>query len=287
MPRGAATPPLKPDATVTWPQVLAWRMSRQQLDPRAGLDAVEIARRLGGVHAQVASSAEQAVAVRQTEQGDGASATAIAIADRRLIKTWAMRGTLHLLPPDEAGAYLALIAARRTWEAPAWQKAFGPTPAQIEAMAAAATEILDGRLLTREELISELTDRLAAPELAAALGSGWSALLKPLAWQGVLCQGPPQGTRVTFTSPASWAPSWQGLPDTDVAARAAVRGYLSAYGPAEPAAFDAWLTRGLSRKADIRRWFELVSDDLVTVEVAETDAGSESADAPAAAGRVG
>lgn len=214
-----------------------------------------------------------------------------AVADRRLIKTWAMRGTLHLLPPDEAGAYLALIADRRTWESASWQKAFGPTPVQVEAMAEVAGEVLAGRLLTREELTAEITDRLAAPELAAALGSGWSALLKPLAWLGVLCQGPPQGTKVTFTSPASWAPSWQGLPDTDVAARAAVRAYLGAYGPADPAAFDAWLTRGQSRKADVRRWYEVASDDLIGVEVAGSTAdpgpvASSAADAPAAGGRV-
>ncbi|MDQ3484257.1 MAG: winged helix DNA-binding domain-containing protein [Actinomycetota bacterium] len=273
---------------MTWPQVLAWRMRRQHLDPRDGLDAVEIARRLGGIQAQVASSAEQAVAVRRA--GHDGPLVADAIADRRLIKTWAMRGTLHLLPPDEAGAYLALIAARRTWESASWQKAFGATPAQVEAMAEVAGEVLADRLLTREELIAEITDRLAAPELAAALGSGWSALLKPLAWLGVLCQGPPQGTKVTFTSPASWAPSWQGLADVDVAARAAVRAYLGAYGPADPAAFDAWLTRGQSRKAEVRRWFEAASDDLITVEVAETTADPEamasSADAPPPGGRV-
>lgn len=260
-------------------------MSRQHLDPRDGLDPVEIARRLGGIQAQVASSAEQAVAVRRASHGG--TRVAEAVADRRLIKTWAMRGTLHLLPPDEAGAYLALIAARRTWEAASWQKAFGPTAAQIDAMADVAAEVLAGRLLTREELTAEITERLAAPELAAALGSGWSALLKPLAWLGVLCQGPPRGTKVTFTSPATWAPSWQGLPDTDVAARTAVRAYLGAYGPADPAAFDAWLTRGQSRKADVRRWFEVASDDLITVEVAGSTAYPvASADARAASGRV-
>jgi hypothetical protein len=30
------------------------------------------------------------------------------------MRTWAMRGTLHLLSPDEAGAYLALMAAGRS-----------------------------------------------------------------------------------------------------------------------------------------------------------------------------
>jgi hypothetical protein len=263
-------------------------MSRQHLDPRDGRGAVEVARRLGGIQAQVASSAEQAVAVRRA--GHGGTQAADAVADRALVKTWAMRGTLHLLPSDEAGAYLALIAARRTWEAASWQKAFGPTPAQIEAMAEVAAQVLDGRVLSREELTAEIIDRLGAPEWAAALASGWSALLKPLAWLGVLCQGPSRGTNVTFTSPASWAPSWRGLPDTDEAAGTAIRAYLGAYGPADPAAFDAWLTRGQSRKADLRRWFEVLSDELVAVEVAESSADpgpvAPSTDAPKAVGHV-
>lgn len=50
---------------VTWPQALGWRMARQLLEPIGTLSAVEVVRRLGGVQAQVASSAELAVRVRQ------------------------------------------------------------------------------------------------------------------------------------------------------------------------------------------------------------------------------
>jgi hypothetical protein len=50
--------------TVTWPQVLAWRMRRQFLDPVGGASAAEATRRLAGVQAQLASAAELAVAVR-------------------------------------------------------------------------------------------------------------------------------------------------------------------------------------------------------------------------------
>ncbi len=50
---------------VTWPQVLAWRVGRQYLRGDADPGAVGVVRRLGGVQAQVASAAEQAVAVRR------------------------------------------------------------------------------------------------------------------------------------------------------------------------------------------------------------------------------
>ena len=46
-------------------QALAWRMRRQLLDPVGGLLAAGIVRRVCGVQAQVASSAELAACVRR------------------------------------------------------------------------------------------------------------------------------------------------------------------------------------------------------------------------------
>ena len=43
--------------------------------------------------------------------------------------------------------------------------------------------------------------------------------------------------------------------------------YLRAHGPATPATFDAWLTRGVSHRAALRSWFASLGDRLATVEV--------------------
>jgi hypothetical protein len=255
----------KASASVSWDAVLAWRMRRQLLDPIGALDVPETVRRLSGVQAQVPSSAELAIALRRRAPGRGAVDRALA--DRRLIRTWAMRGTLHLLTPQEAGAYLALIAAGRSWERPAWQRSFGVTPAEIDALAQAATEALDGRVLNREELIEAIVERTGNRNLDQHLRSGWSALLKPLAWMGLVCNGPSRGNRVTFTSPRTWCAGWPGIPDLDAAARTVIPTYLRAYGPARTQTFSAWLTRGSSRAADVRHWFEELADELVTVEV--------------------
>ena len=73
--------------------------------PRAGpigrMHLTEVVRRLCGVQAQVASSAE--LAVRLRSEAVGAGDVGRALADGDLIKTWAMRGTLHLLTPEDAG----------------------------------------------------------------------------------------------------------------------------------------------------------------------------------------
>jgi winged helix DNA-binding protein len=251
--------------TLSWDGVLAWRMRRQFLDPRGADGVLEIARALCGVQAQVASAAELAVALRRrTPQSGGVSD---ALSARRLIRTWAMRGTLHVLAPDQAGAFLALVGALRSWERGAWQRTFGITATEIQALAATVTEVLNGRVLERDELIEEIATRTGNRDLDEHLRSGWGGVLKPLAWMGLLCNGPSRGNRVTFTSPASWLDDWSGIPEPDAAARIAIPAYLSAYGPARIETFDAWLTRGRSPKAEVRRWFDSLGDELVIVDV--------------------
>ena len=111
---------------LTWPQALAWRMGRHQLDPVGDLPVESVVRRLGAVQAQVASSAEMAVRLRRSTSEPGEVGRALA--DGRLIKTWAMRGSLHLLTPEDGGAFLSLMASGRSWERPSWQRYFGVTP---------------------------------------------------------------------------------------------------------------------------------------------------------------
>lgn len=252
----------------TWPQVLAWRMRRQLLDPVEQPEPPEVVRRLCGVQAQVLSAAALAVGVRQTDPVP--DAVSRALDDRQLMRSWAMRGTLHLLTPDEAGAYLALMAAGRSWERGSWVRTFGVTPEEMVALTEAVAEVLDDQVLTREQLVAELACRLGRTDLEEQLGSGWGAVLKPVAWQGVLCHGPADGNRVTFARPDRLLPTWKGLPSPEDAALTVVPAYLRAYGPATIERFDAWLTRGVSKKGMLRGWFGAVEDQLVTVDVEGT-----------------
>jgi hypothetical protein len=97
-------------------------MRRHHLDPPDGGSALDVVRRLCGVQAQVASAAALAVAVRQAKPST--TALSRAVSRRSLVRTWAMRGTLHVLAADEAAFYLSLLASARTWEKGSWQKAF-------------------------------------------------------------------------------------------------------------------------------------------------------------------
>jgi Winged helix DNA-binding domain len=249
----------------TWPKVLAWRMRRHLLDPLGEVDDVDVVRQLCGVQAQVPATAALAVRVRQQSSPPGGVDRALE--ERRLMRTWAMRGTLHLLAPSEAGAYLSLVGAARSWERGSWQKAFGVAPDEMVALVEAVGQVLDGRALSRDELVVAVGELLGRSDLEAELRSGWGAVLKPVAWQGALCHATSDGNRVSFARPDQWLPDWAGVPDPVEAAKVVIPAYLRAYGPATPERFDAWLTRGTSKKAAVRSWFAGLEDRLATVEI--------------------
>src|SRR5947208_8128189 len=250
---------------VSWEQALAWRMRRQLLDPIGRMSVPDVVRRLGGVQAQVASSAELAVRVRR--QSSRAGEVNRALSEGLLIKTWAVRGTLHLLTPEEGGAFLSLLAAGRSWERPSWERWFGVGSREIETLRAVVREALDGTVMTREELVAAVTAQPGLGHVGDELRSGWGTLLKPLAWQGDLCFGPMRGSRVTFMRPDHASSRWAGVPDPDHAAPTVIGAYLSAYGPATVENFRSFMARGRISARQLRGWFAAAAGRLAEVDV--------------------
>jgi hypothetical protein len=247
---------------VSWPQALAWRLERQLLAPVGRLPVQDVVRRLGGVQAQVASSAELGVRVRR--QTSRAGDVDRALAAGRLIKTWAMRGSLHLLTPDDGAAFLSLVADAQPWRKAAWDAYFHMDAARWEAYREAAREALTDQTLTREELIEAITVRPGLGHVGDGLRSSWGTMLKPLAWQGILCYGPSRGSRVTYRRPEDASALWTGLPALETAAPLAIATYFGAYGPATVDAFRRWLGAGSAR---IRRLVKEHGGRLVEVAV--------------------
>jgi DNA glycosylase AlkZ-like len=247
---------------ITCRQALAWRMQRHLLNPVGDLSVTGVVRRLGGVQAQVASSAELAVRVRREASRPGEVARGLS--EGRLIKTWAMRGALHLLTPEDAGAFLSLLGPDRLWES--WRRYLGMTAKRMDVLRSAICDALEGEPLTRVELAEKVITRRGLRSVGAALGSSYGELLKPLAWRGDLCFGPSRGGRVTFTRPENASSRWAGVPDPDDAAPIVIAAYFGTYGPATVDALGAWLGARLDKRR-LRTWFSAVGDRLAEVEV--------------------
>lgn len=248
---------------LTVDQVLAFRLERHFLTEPAP-SPLDVVRALGGVQAQVPSSAEAAVACRVGAPGPGMLDALLA--DGRAIRTWAMRGTLHVLAADDAPSYLALLAATRSWEKPVWQRTF-ITTAQLASLRAIVADALADGPKSREQLVAAVEASGGDPALVEQMRSGWGTVLKPLAWLGELCNAPGSGARVLFARPADVVPSWPGLPSPDVAGPLVLRRYLAAHGPATEDDILGWLSRGVTKTGDLRRWVAGLGDAVTRVEV--------------------
>src|SRR3989442_1592121 len=119
------------------------------------------------------------------------------------------------------------MASGLSWERPSCQRYFGVSRKQLDALREVVRETLDGKVLTRDELIAAVIARRGYGHLGGALRPGWGTLLKPYAWQGDLCFGPSRGDRVALTRPEGASSAWAGPPSADEAAVSKQSGWIS------------------------------------------------------------
>jgi uncharacterized protein YcaQ len=252
---------------LTWPQVVTWRMRRHNLIERAPRDQMlDVTARIGGLHAQVMSSAELTLHARV----DGLEREAVSRAlweDRSLVKLWAMRGTLHLLPAAELDTWLGALGTYDHYLKPVWLRNFEISREQLERLIDAIGEALDGQPRTREELGAAVARIAGSQALADKVQGSWGVYLKPASFRGRLCFGPSEGQRVRFTRPDAWLGREIGREDPDEARREVTRRHLGAFGPAAREDLARWW--GV-KPAQAGRMFDALGDEIVAVEVEGT-----------------
>jgi Winged helix DNA-binding domain len=254
-----------------WEQVAAWRVRRQNLDRRARAGSVlAVASRLCGLHAQVMSCAELSAWARVEGLKLG-TIRRVLWDERTLVKTWAMRGTLHLLPANELPMWHVALSTNRRYLRPVlWKKYFGVTLEELDQLTEAIGAALDGRVMTREELAQEVKRVSGSAALGMKLAlSSWGTILKPAAFCGHLCFGPSTGQRVCFTRPSSWlgaAYAKGDLPlDPQEAQVEVARRYLKVYGPATYHDLARWWGGG--GIANARQWIAWLGEGVTEIEV--------------------
>ncbi|MBZ5620927.1 MAG: winged helix DNA-binding domain-containing protein [Acidobacteriia bacterium] len=270
---------------LTWPRAAAWRIGRQHLVQRAPAGSLlSVASRLCGLHAQLMSSAELTVWAR-VEDLDRRAVQRALWEDRTLVKTWAMRGTLHLLPADELPLWHAALGTSPRYLKPArWQKYFGITMEELDRLTEAVAIALDGQVMTREELVAEVGRLTGSAALGAKIAQSWGTILRPAAFTGRLCFAPSLGQRVRFTRPDTWL-AGRGTPgcalgppvDPQAATAAVTRHFLAAYGPATYHDLARWWTGG--GVATARQWIASLGEEVSEVELEGAGAWMLAADA--------
>ena len=217
-------------------EVLRIRQWRQLLHRPGWASPQDVVQRLVGVQAQDLEAARLAIVVRSSHSTPVHVETA-RVDERSIVRTWAMRATLHLVAASDLSWLRPLltpriveITARRSRELGLDEKTY---TAALESMRRA---LQTGPPLSRHELASRLESEGIDPS-----GQRMPYLLLRASIEGLICEGPLLAGKPAYVLVSEWlerAPS-EDLDREEALLRLATR-YLAGYGPASPADFSAW-----------------------------------------------
>jgi hypothetical protein len=251
-------------ATLMTPEQLrASRLHAQHLCPKASAgDLVEVVRSLVGVNAQ--SGPAMMLSLRARIKGLEADDIRKALEERRLVRTWAMRGTVHLIAADDRGWMASLLGPAILAKGRRRRLELGLDEEVLERGLGAIASVLDGEeRLTRDELTARLIDRGVVLERKSQAPYH---LIVYAALKGLICLGPDrEDGEQTYRLAGEWIGGKEPRAGDEALAELVTR-YLRGYGPASPKDFSWW--SGLSLAAAKKGW-EIVRarKEMCAVEV--------------------
>lgn len=212
---------------------------------------------LGAAQAQDYLGALWAVGLRMRQ----ATETAIeqAIAEKTIIRTWPMRGTLHFVATGDIRWMLKLMASRVMSSAAARHKQLELDDTTFARSRDIVVEALQGgKQLARPALLQVL-------EHAGISTAGQRGIhmLSFLAHEGLICFGAREGKQPTFVLLDEWVPPAKEL-ERDEALAELARRYFTSHGPATVKDLVRW--SGLTTR-DVRSGIDMVGQELVSEEV--------------------
>jgi hypothetical protein len=235
----------------------------------------EVVRRLGALQAQDYMQSVWAIALR-TRDATLADVEQ-AIEERKILRTWPMRGTIHFVPPEDAGWMLTLSAARMIASDKRRLEQLELDYSIIERCKGLLHDALEGgKRLSRPDVMS----LLEGAGVSTAGQRGYH-ILWHLAQSGLICLGPMQGKQQTFVLLDEWVPIAR-RPDREEALSELAGRYFAGHGPATVHDFAWW--SGLAVR-DAQAGLESISARLISEKVggkemwmADTDAASRSSE---------
>jgi hypothetical protein len=233
------------------------RLQQQGLGDRPLERPEDVVRWMGAMQAQDYAQALWAVAVRTP--GATIADVETAIAERRIVRTWPMRSTLHVVPPEDAKWMLALSAPRRIAADKGRMAQLAIDVATLTRTQALLAGALHGNnRLTRSEVMA-----LLEGAGIATTGQRGYHLIWYAAQTGLICFGPMEGKQPTFVLLDEWVPASRQL-EGDAALTELARRYFLSHGPATVNDFAWW---GGLTLTDARRGLAGAGGSLVSEAV--------------------
>jgi len=133
--------------------LLAQRLAAQALT-KPVRTVLEVAERLGALQAQDFAQAQWALGVRC--QGATVDAVDQAFAERQIVRSWAMRGTLHVMPAEDVSWLVALCAKRNLARAGRRLRELQIGRADLAAARRVIEKVLRGHKMKRDDVFVHL-----------------------------------------------------------------------------------------------------------------------------------
>lgn len=217
-------------------------------------DTVKVVDDVCGLHAQ-ASSTPYLSLWNRVEDFDNELLDKALYRDKTLVKTWCMRGTLHVIPSEDLPIYNK--ALKKMWfehhgrfmHSPDWP----PIEEGKRLVYPKILEALAQKPLKRSELSTIVLKRLKDHSKPyERLFSAWGGILKVMAYEGLTVHAEPCEREACFARLDKWLPHIDlNRIEEDEAHERLLKKYLRGYGPATQQDFCLWsgLMAGDARKA--------------------------------------
>ncbi|MBP9112457.1 MAG: AlkZ family DNA glycosylase [Polyangiaceae bacterium] len=181
--------------------------------------------------------------------------------DRKIVRSWPMRGTLHFVAAEDLRWLQQLLAPRVLAAGASRQRELGLDGRVLVKSESALIRVLEGGCaLTREEMTAALERAKVSTE-----GQRGYHILVRLAMQGLLCFGPRKGKSQTFVLLDEWIPKGKSLQlDREDSLTMLARRYFAGHGPATERDLAWW--SGLSPR-DVRKAIALAHADLEEIVI--------------------
>lgn len=218
---------------VETPDIGRCRLASQRIVGSDFTDPAEVVAHLGALQAQDYAAVLWAIGLRLQE--GVRSDVERAIAERKIVRTWPMRGTLHFVAAPDVRWMLRLLAPRSIAASATRYRAVGLDDATVTRGADLIVRALEGgEPLTRDAVYAAL-DRGG---ISTAEQRGY-LLLWRLASEGVICFGPHRAGKPTFVLLDAWI-GGGGEFSGDEALAELARRYFRSHGPATVRDFAWW-----------------------------------------------
>jgi hypothetical protein len=238
-------------------RLTALRLAAQRIGAGEFATPAEAVRWMLAMQGQDYAGVRWSVGLRQVDATE--ARVAAALDDGEIVRSWPMRGTLHLVAAEDLGWMLRLTAPRMAVSAAHRRAQLGITEVEMERARVAAIEALTGRrVMTRDGLLATIGGAGISTD-----GQRGYHLLWNLAQTGTLVLGPTDGRQQTFALLDEWVQDPRRLERDEALGELALR-YFRSHGPATDRDLARWsgLTLG-----DVRRGLEICGHRLTTLEL--------------------